>query len=71
MDAIAGWLGSYGGEDSSSDISRGYFAGTVGVKRLLRLFDKYDMKTTWFVPGHSLETFPKEMEMVRERGHEL
>lgn len=23
IDAVAGWLGSYGGEDSSNDISRG------------------------------------------------
>ena len=23
IDAVAGWLGSYGGEDSASDISRG------------------------------------------------
>jgi len=23
IDAVAGWLGSYGGEDSTSDISRG------------------------------------------------
>lgn len=23
VDAVAGWLGSYGGEDSSNDISRG------------------------------------------------
>jgi hypothetical protein len=25
IDAVAGWLGSYGGEDSVSDISRGTF----------------------------------------------
>jgi hypothetical protein len=25
IDAVAGWLGSYGGEDSTSDISRGTF----------------------------------------------
>ncbi len=25
IDAVAGWLGSYGGEDSTSDISRGAF----------------------------------------------
>lgn len=25
IDAVAGWLGSYGGEDSTSDISRGLF----------------------------------------------
>jgi hypothetical protein len=27
VDAVAGWLGSYGGEDSPDDISRGLFAG--------------------------------------------
>ena len=30
VDAVAGWLGSYGGEDSPDDISRGLFAGEVG-----------------------------------------
>ena len=40
VDAVAGWLGSYGGEDSTSDISRGIFAGTIGTQRLLKLFKK-------------------------------
>ena len=35
VDAVAGWLGSYGGEDSPDDISRGLFAGEVGAPRLL------------------------------------
>ena len=30
IDAVAGWLWSYGGEDSPDDISRGLFAGEVG-----------------------------------------
>ncbi|KYG47110.1 hypothetical protein M433DRAFT_513823, partial [Acidomyces richmondensis BFW] len=47
IDAVAGWLGSYGGQDSTSDISRGLFAGTIGVRRLLKLFDKYGIKTTF------------------------
>jgi peptidoglycan-N-acetylglucosamine deacetylase len=38
VDAVAGWLGSYGGEDSPDDISRGLFAGEVGSPRLLELF---------------------------------
>ena len=38
VDAVAGWLGSYGGEDSPDDISRGMFAGEVGSLRLLKLF---------------------------------
>jgi peptidoglycan-N-acetylglucosamine deacetylase len=71
VDAVAGWLGSYGGEDSPDDISRGLFAGEVGSPRLLKLFDKYDLKTTWFIPGHSVETFPEEMKAVAEAGHEI
>ncbi|CAE7178943.1 Polysaccharide deacetylase family protein [Pyrenophora teres f. teres] len=71
VDAVCGWLGSYGGEDSTNDISRGLFAGTVGTQRLLKLFKKYNIKTTWFIPGHSLETFPEDMAAVRDAGHEI
>jgi peptidoglycan-N-acetylglucosamine deacetylase len=60
-DAVAGWLGSYGGEDSPCDISRGVFAAEVGMPRLLKLFDRYELKTTWFIPGHTAESFPKEI----------
>ncbi len=38
IDAVGGWLGSYGGENSPGDISRGLFAGEVGVPRVLELF---------------------------------
>lgn len=71
VDAVAGWLGSYGGQDSPDDISRGLFAGEVGSPRLLKLFDKYQLKTTWFVPGHSIETFPDQMRAVADAGHEI
>ncbi len=53
------------------NLQTGLFAGTVGVRRLLRLFEKYDIKTTWFIPGHSLETFPEECAMIRDAGHEM
>lgn len=71
IDAVAGWLGSYGGEDSTSDISRGLFAGTIGVRRMLKMFEKYNITTTWFIPGHSLETFPEECQMIADAGHEI
>jgi peptidoglycan-N-acetylglucosamine deacetylase len=29
VDAVAGWLGSYGGEDSPNDISRGLLADEI------------------------------------------
>ncbi|WP_100498049.1 polysaccharide deacetylase family protein [Geodermatophilus chilensis] len=71
VDAVAGWLGSYGGEDSPDDISRGIFAGEVGTPRLLELFRRNDLRTTWFIPGHSMETFPDQTRMVIDGGHEL
>ncbi len=71
VDAVAGWLGSYGGEDSPLDISRGMFSGEVGTPRLVELFDRFGIKTTWFVPGHSAETFPDQVKMVVDAGHEL
>ena len=71
VDAVAGWLGSYGGQDSPCDITRGLFAGEVGSMRLLRLFKKWRIKTTWFIPGHSIETFPEQMQAVADAGHEI
>lgn len=71
VDAVGGWLGSYGGEDSPDDISRGVFAGEVGVPRLLELFRRNDIKQTWFWPGHSIETFPEQFEACVAAGHEI
>ncbi len=71
LDAVGGWLGSYGGEDSPDDISRGLFAGEIGTPRLLKLFDKLEIKTTWFIPGHSVETFPEQTKMIVDGGHEV
>ena len=71
LDAVCGLLVSYGGEDSPDDVSRGMFAGEVGTPRLLKLFDRLEIKTTWFVPGHSIETFPAECQMIVQGGHEI
>ena len=71
FDAVAGWLGSYGGENSPLDISRGLFAGEVGVPRLLDLFRDFGISVTWFVPGHSVETFPEQSSAIVAAGHEV
>ena len=41
------------------------------MQRLLKLFEKYKIKATWFIPGHSLETFPEECAAIRDGGHEI
>jgi peptidoglycan/xylan/chitin deacetylase (PgdA/CDA1 family) len=71
LDAVAGWLGSYQGERSPSDISRGVFAGEVGTPRLLKLFSRYGIRTSWFIPGHSVESFPDHVRRIVEDGHEI
>ncbi|MGX4694523.1 polysaccharide deacetylase family protein [Streptomyces sp. JNUCC 63] len=71
VDAVAGWLGSYGGEDSPDDISRGLFAGEVGVPRLLELFRRFGLTQTFFWPGHSIETFLEQFDACVAAGHEI
>jgi len=51
--------------------SRGLFAGEVGSPRLLKLFARLGIKTTGFIPCHSIETFHAEMKAVGEAGHEI
>jgi peptidoglycan/xylan/chitin deacetylase (PgdA/CDA1 family) len=71
IDAVGGWLGSYNGEDSPSDIQRGMFAGEVGVPRMLEMFRRFGIRASWFIPGHSLETFPDQVKMITDAGHEI
>lgn len=74
FDAISGYLGTGHDEHNTlADYSAGLFSANVGVGRLLRLFKKYDIadKLTWFIPGHSLETFPGQARAVAESGAEI
>ena len=71
IDAVSGWLGSYGGQDSPNDIQRGIYAGEIGVPRLLKMLTKRELPATWFVPGHSAETFPEQVKMIVDAGHEI
>lgn len=71
IDSVAGQIGSYGGGESPSDIQRGIFASEVGNIRLLNLFKKYKLKTSFFIPGHSIETFPDQVKRIADEGHEI
>ncbi|KAH8730173.1 hypothetical protein GQ44DRAFT_482767 [Phaeosphaeriaceae sp. PMI808] len=74
FDAVSGWLGTGQHPDNNlADYSTGFFAGQVGVPRLLKLFKKLGVqdKVTWFVPMHSAETFPEEFQGIIESGAEI
>ena len=69
FDAISLWIGPFKAQ-SPSMISRGEF-GVIGARRILDLLDRHDIKATWFVPGHTADTFPDTVAEIRERGHEI
>lgn len=69
FDGISGFIAR--GQTSASWISRGEFGVRVGAPRVLALLDKYGIKSTWFVPGHTIETFPDACERVLTAGHEI
>ncbi|KAL8643734.1 MAG: hypothetical protein Q9210_007581, partial [Variospora velana] len=74
FDAISAHLGTGKHPDNNmSDYSQGIFAGKVGALRLLRLFKKLGIadKMTWFIPGHSIETFPAEVKQIVQSGCEI
>ena len=71
FDSVSLWIGSFGGADSPCDISRGVFAARQGVPRILEMMERYGIKTTWDITGHSIESFPKESELIVKHGHEL
>ena len=58
------------GLTSPSAISRGEF-GVVAARRLLPLLKKYDIKSTWFTPGYTIETYPDMAKRVLDAGHEI
>ena len=69
FDAISLWVGPKGSK-SPNLIARGEFA-RVGAERLLKLFDQQQIPTTWFIPGHTIDTFPDTCRAVAEAGHEV
>jgi peptidoglycan-N-acetylglucosamine deacetylase len=50
--------------------SRGDF-GMVGTERILELLRRYDIQGTWFIPGHSIESYPASAAAVVAAGHEV
>jgi peptidoglycan/xylan/chitin deacetylase (PgdA/CDA1 family) len=69
FDAISGFIAR--GQTSPSWISRGEFGPRVGAPRVLALLKKYGIRSTWFIPGHTIETFPQACEAVLAAGHEI
>lgn len=69
FDAISGWIAR--GMTSPSPISRGEFGPNVALPRILDLLKQYDVTSSWYIPGHTLETYPDQCKQVFDAGHEI
>lgn len=70
FDAHCLWMGTFD-VTSPSYLSRGEFGAEVGVPRLLALYRRLGLRTTWCIPSHTLQTFPEQSAAVIEAGHEI
>jgi peptidoglycan/xylan/chitin deacetylase (PgdA/CDA1 family) len=69
FDAISVWIGPRRTR-SPNLIARGEF-GEVGAHRLVDLLAEFEVPSTWFIPGHTIDTYPDVCGRVVAGGHEV
>ena len=68
FDAMSGFIAR--GMTSPTPISRGEF-GAFAIPRILGLLAKYRVQSSFFIPGHTLETYPEQCRQIFDAGHEI
>lgn len=72
LDADQFWLGMF--PDSITrpkTLSMGEYGIKRGLDRVLRTFEEYNIKTTFFVPGKVADNYPEAIEKIIGYKHEL
>lgn len=69
FDGMSSWIGTMKSQNPSM-ISRGQFGG-VAVPRILDLLDRFAVRASFAIPGHTAYAFPRIVELICERGHEI
>jgi len=69
FDALSVWFGYE--RTTPAMLARGEYGARVGVPRVLELLDRHGIRATFFVPGHTVESFPQVTESILEHGHEI
>ena len=68
FDAVSLWISR--NMLTPTPVSRGEF-GAVAVPRLLDLLSERNVPSTWFIPGHTVETYPEVCREIVAAGHEV
>ena len=72
LDAEYFWLGlDKKAKDMPKTLSMGIYGMTHGLDRLLKVFDDYKIKASFFVPGKVAEKYPESIKTIASCGHEI
>jgi peptidoglycan/xylan/chitin deacetylase (PgdA/CDA1 family) len=69
FDAMSVWFGFP--ETTPAMLARGEYGARVAVPRILELLEREGLPATFFVPGHTVESFPAQTEAILSAGHEI
>jgi len=69
FDAMSVWFGY--GNPTPAMLYRGEYGARVGVYRVLDLLKRCQLPATFFVPGHTIDSFPKAVDAIQQAGHEI
>jgi peptidoglycan-N-acetylglucosamine deacetylase len=69
FDAMSVWFGY--DHTTLAMLYRGEYGARVGVPRLLELLRRRGVPATFFIPGHTVESFPEPVAAILEAGHEV
>ena len=70
FDGLSSYFSSFG-LTTPQAIGRGEYSARVAVERVLELLAKHGLTSTWFIPGHSAETWPAVTRAIAAAGHEI
>jgi peptidoglycan-N-acetylglucosamine deacetylase len=67
FDAMCLWISRGAG---ATEVSRGEVAATT-IPRILAVFERTQVRATFFVPGHTALAYPHLVRAIRDAGHEV
>jgi peptidoglycan/xylan/chitin deacetylase (PgdA/CDA1 family) len=70
FDGLSSWFATQG-VFTPQAVSRGEYSARVAVERLLSLLADHDLVSTWFIPGHTADTWPAVTKAIADAGHEI
>jgi len=69
FDAMSVWFGYP--NTTPAMLARGEYGARVGVPRVLDLLKAHALPATFFIPGHTIDSFPEAVASILDAGHEV